>query len=64
MNGFEPNPKTVYRCPECGEESSGWTATDYIWCEDCGSHSGMVCPKCEWGVDLIYNDLEDLEVKE
>jgi len=60
---YEPDPDAFYRCPDCEEFSKGWVESE-VGCEDCGSHPGMTCPVCDWRVDLIYNELDDLEVEE
>ena len=61
---FEPSPERLYRCPECEQTLRGWRATDYAFCEDCGSHPGMTCPNedCMWTIDLVFNEIEDFEV--
>lgn len=46
-----------YICPHCGVPSGGKDWTYYEpYCEDCGNHNGVICPKCNEGVDSVYYD--------
>lgn len=46
---------SVVVCPECNEPSqlADWREGS-SYCEDCGDHSAMVCPKCEHHVDHVW----------
>jgi ribosomal protein S27E len=46
-------PENV-KCPSCLETSPAteWEDTD-IYCEDCGDHAAVRCPKCEEVFDTI-----------
>lgn len=42
-------------CSECKEASPlrEWTEGS-VFCEDCGDHLAMECPRCEWRFDHVY----------
>lgn len=42
-------------CPECREDSplAAWVEGE-AYCELCGSHPTMVCPKCGEGQDHVW----------
>ena len=44
------------KCPECDEWSppEEWKEGE-VGCEDCGSHSAMVCPKCDERFDHVFS---------
>jgi ribosomal protein S27E len=58
MDMFVPDTVLNVKCPECGETSPAteWEDT-YVYCELCGDHAGIRCPKCSeafehvWGSD-------------
>lgn len=48
-------------CPACSAESpvSQWAVDqDAFYCEDCGSHSGAVCPRCGHVADVVMTDIK------
>jgi len=48
-----------YECPNCKKISKGseWKYCE-PYCEDCGSHSGAVCPHCSYQVDSVWTTPE------
>ena len=55
----EPIEGCEIKCPECGEWSfhTEWRATE-VYCEDCGTHEAMRCPKCQDDIDNVWAELE------
>lgn len=53
---------TIIKCPECNEWTSikEWKEGE-TYCEDCGSHYGIICPKCEEIFDHVWHP--DFEIK-
>jgi hypothetical protein len=55
-------------CPECEDKSptSEWPDCD-VYCEDCGEHVAVMCPRCEerfdcvWGYDKVRKATEEAE---
>lgn len=49
-------------CSECKEFSpfQEWREGE-VWCEDCGEHSALICPKCEHHYDHVW--AKEFEVK-
>lgn len=43
------------RCPDCKEWSplAEWNESE-VFCEDCGDHAAMQCPKCEERFDHVH----------
>lgn len=41
-------------CPETASPHV-WVDVDYIYCELCGSHLGVVCHGCSTHIDLTFN---------
>lgn len=41
-------------CPEAGSPHV-WEDTEYIWCELCGNHMGVVCSECHTYIDTTFN---------
>ena len=45
-------------CPECKEKTPASEWPDHegteVYCEDCGSHPGTACPKCDDRSDLVF----------
>ena len=51
----EIDEKSEIECSECKEYSNIQQWTDgYAYCEDCGDHNAIVCPKCDWPIDHIW----------
>lgn len=54
---------TIKRCPKCMKFSF---STDWIEgevsCEDCGSHDAEKCPECQKMIDIVYNDIEEIDI--
>lgn len=46
---------THWKCPECGETSpiEDWKECE-SFCDDCGSHDGRMCPKCDEVFDHVW----------
>lgn len=44
------------QCPECNKWSNHkkWIETE-VYCEACGSHSGIQCPKCDEVFDHVWS---------
>ena len=55
----EKRPEIGMKCPACDGvfELRLWEL-GYLYCEDCGGHPAMKCPKCEEQQDLIFHDPE------
>lgn len=51
----EPTETSEVQCPECEEWSPAveWTEAE-VGCEDCGSHDGVKCPRCDERHDHIH----------
>lgn len=51
-----------YVCPECKVWSAAtrWREGE-VGCEDCGTHSAMICPECDEYHDQVWVSFEDLE---
>lgn len=51
--------ESLIECPECKEASplSEWQESE-VYCEDCGSHAAMMCPKCEERFDHVYQEVD------
>lgn len=45
------------KCHECNEFSphGDWIDTE-VYCEDCGSHPAIKCPKCHAIEDYVWHD--------
>lgn len=48
-------PLDAWTCPECGETSpvADWEEVE-AGCEECGTHDGRKCPKCEEIFDHVW----------
>lgn len=48
----------LLRSDTCGEWSpdAEWSETE-AFCEDCGSHPAIACPKCDAVFDTVYEDV-------
>lgn len=46
---------SIIECPRCGEATPlmEWHECD-VPCDECGSHSAMVCPECEEAFDHVW----------
>jgi len=57
---FDVKPKEgcEIHCPECNEWSShyDWEESE-TYCDICGSHVAMVCPKCGEVFDSVFCDI-------
>ena len=53
----EPTEGCELKCPTCGEFSAHtlWYESE-IYCETCGEHVALSCPKCRGQIDMIYHD--------
>ena len=65
---FDVEPTTedsVVECPGCHEPSAlrEWVDTE-VYCEDCGSHSAMGCPKCDEEFDHVNGPTFHVQVVE
>ena len=49
--------ESIVICPDCKVPSplSEWNEGE-VYCEDCGSHAAMVCPRCEDRFDHVYQE--------
>lgn len=47
------------KCPWCKETTPDreWEDASF-WCDRCGEHAGVECPKCGARFDLVYDNLE------
>ena len=56
--------ETIVKCPECKElvKVSDFIETE-SYCEDCGSHLAIECPKCSAIFDIIWSE-EDFSIPE
>jgi len=63
---FEPElqEKSEVLCPECKEWSdiSDWSEGS-VFCELCGEHATMVCPKCEEQFDHVGYEIFKTRLK-
>lgn len=50
--------KVEGNCPHCDKLIPVGTevSNTELGCEDCGSHSGIICPFCDEPIDEIYHD--------
>jgi len=48
-----------WTCPECHETSPAdeWTECE-PYCEDCGSHDGRACPRCDEQFDHVWGSVQ------
>lgn len=51
------------KCDNCTIISTNWEECE-VYCEDCGDHSGLECPNCDYRVDLVFNDLTKADNKD
>jgi hypothetical protein len=62
-NGWWDVPESErWLCPKCGEWSphQEWAETE-VYCEDCGSHDGRICPRCEESFDHVWGSKQIAE---
>lgn len=54
---------SLFKCAECGEwvPALEWKHVDN-YCEICGDHAALMCPKCEQIFDSVFDD-ETIEVR-
>jgi len=52
------------KCHECAEWSchTDWTET-VVYCEDCGEHSAIECPKCGEVFEHVWSSTFETRVK-
>jgi hypothetical protein len=56
---------TNWTCPECGQTSpvEEWVECE-PGCEDCGSHDGRRCPRCDETFDHVWGSTKIAEAIE
>jgi hypothetical protein len=42
-------------CPNCKLDSPEWIKSE-VYCEDCGDHPAVRCPKCEETYDHVWGE--------
>lgn len=52
---YDVEPRSRWKCPNCGETSpvEDWRECE-VYCEDCGSHDGRLCPACGDAFDHVW----------